>query len=205
MELTIHGKLRIQGRTHLVAKDVISIIEAGAFVNLGSDAKGNFLLFFSPFDHQCKIAIVAKKENALVSIWEKNYVLPVGIKRVTFAREKVAEGKVRAYLFDRLRKNSTAPQEVTIQVEVWVNGKVAHRQLIGVLPKNEAMPDTRWPLLIPLMRSILSVVEGMLATVTGKKEVYYHLYFLIPNSHKPIARHIVTHDRFMDYFKAAST
>ena len=106
MELTQHGSERIQGRTRMVAKDVLSLISHGAVVELGGENNFEYLLFYSPFDECAKIAVVTKDRTHLVSIWEKYFYLPPGILKVNRKRERAAKEALKAFLLRRSLSNS---------------------------------------------------------------------------------------------------
>jgi len=101
MQLTGHGLQHIQDRTALLAKDVLSIISGGAVVNLGSTQGYEYLLFYSPSDKACKIAVMSEGRTHLVSVWNADFALSRGIRRVTRQREAQARKKLRTFIFHR--------------------------------------------------------------------------------------------------------
>lgn len=103
MELTAHAIRRIYDRTKLFTKDALSIVTDGAVVNLGSHKGCGFLLFYSPPDNVCKIAVVSEDRRYLVSIWEKSFKLPAVLPKITPKLEREAKRLFQEFIFEKIR------------------------------------------------------------------------------------------------------
>ncbi len=112
MYTTHHGVERVLGRTNMVVEDVLKLIDAGAFVPLGAYKKQEYLLFYSPFDRKCKIALVAGRREFLVSVWEANYFLPDGIIRPGRKLKKLARTLLEDYILSRSKVGTVSPEVV---------------------------------------------------------------------------------------------
>lgn len=106
MELSYHGFERIYGRTKMLPEDVLSVISSEAAVDLGSVERRRYFLFYSPPDKDTKVAIVSEDRTRLITIWEKDYNFPVGVKRVTQKMEKEAHKFLQNFLFARIKAGS---------------------------------------------------------------------------------------------------
>ena len=103
MELSNHGLERIYDRTKLHPDDVLSIVSAEAAVDLGVADGQRYFLFYSQPNKSTKIALVSEDRRRLISIWEKDYNLPTGVKKVTWQRERDAQTLLQAFLFARIK------------------------------------------------------------------------------------------------------
>ena len=106
MELSNHGRERIYGRTKMLPEDVLSIVSGEAAVDLGSVERRRYFLFYSPPDRDTKVAIVSEDRTRIISIWEKDYNFPVGIRRVTQWHEKRARILLQDFLFARFKEKN---------------------------------------------------------------------------------------------------
>lgn len=82
--------------------DVLSIISGGGAVELGSDDRGKFFLFYSWPNRRSKIAIVSA-DKYLVTILERYHAVPIGVKNVTKDLEKEAYDLLQKFLFTRFK------------------------------------------------------------------------------------------------------
>jgi hypothetical protein len=80
MHITKHGSDHIRDRTRLEPWEVARLIKKEVFVSLGVLANSEYLLFYSPADHKCKIAVVTEDRSSLMSVWEIGFELPLGIR-----------------------------------------------------------------------------------------------------------------------------
>jgi hypothetical protein len=105
---TQHSLLRTEERTRLHQNDLLQLIGSGAFVELGTGEQGRiFILFYDVFGRDVKIGIISADKSAIISIWEKDYFLPEGSLRVTFARIKEARTKYKDFVFSRFSSGQT--------------------------------------------------------------------------------------------------
>ncbi len=59
------------------------MLEHKAYVELGTDSDGiEYVLFYSPPDNSVKIALINRDQCRLVSIWNRGYRTPGGVKQV---------------------------------------------------------------------------------------------------------------------------
>lgn len=103
MKLTWHGTKRVYDRTKMHLNDVLSIISAGAAVDLGLVGGERYFLFYSPPNKSTKIAVVSADRMRLISIWESDYTLPSGIKRITWEMKREARILLQKFLFARIK------------------------------------------------------------------------------------------------------
>jgi hypothetical protein len=67
----------------MLVKDVLSMLEQKAYVELGVDSQGiEYVLFYSPPDNSVKIALIDRRRLRLVSIWNRGYRTPEGVKQI---------------------------------------------------------------------------------------------------------------------------
>ncbi len=102
MLVTDHALLRIRQRSRLSADQIVSLIEHGAFVSLGTSEQYEYLLFYSPLDRRTKIAIVSANRTTLVSIWENDFVRPASISKITKARVLEVKKLWKRYVFEKI-------------------------------------------------------------------------------------------------------
>ena len=159
MELTVHGSQRIFDRTKMMVKDVLSVISSDAVVKLGSANGREFLLFYSPPDRKVKIAVIDAKHAKLVSIWEADYGLPAGVRRVDDVLENAARHRFAKWTFQRLNKHLETP-EVQVVVEVMENRKFVNRYEVGSMPEKIGFRKDRvFRFLLPRLREIVAEME----------------------------------------------
>lgn len=162
MELSNHGVERIQERTKMVQKDVLDVVNGGAAIELGTIAQGAFLLFYSPYDRNTKIAVVSQDRKVLVSIWENYFKLPEGIKRPSGKDHRKARIKLQDFLYQRMFpssvKRSNADYEVHIEIR---SGKtVLHRHVLKYTFSKEPKDiQLLFPVLTKEMRALIAEHE----------------------------------------------
>lgn len=154
MYKTHHGVERVFDRTKMVVEDVIKLIDADAVVPLGTAGKYEYLLFYSPFDDECKIAVTSKGREHLVSVWEANYALPRKVTKPNYMLKKIARERQRKYVINRIAKS---PKLYSAKILVYENGK-----LVFTHDCHQEVPeyDDR-VLYIARLRSELSQITGL--------------------------------------------
>lgn len=178
MQTSIHGIEHVQRRTNMTLKDMHAILGRGIFISLGTNParESEFLLFYSPPDRECKIAVVSLDRKTLISIWDWNYKLPQGIDRVTRARRRRAKDLVRQ---DILKRASQAARTESYDCELRVDiraGKMIHYVYGGVL--GEIPPETirSQSALVRFgdqLTSIMRDAEHKQKSTEGREPVYY--------------------------------
>jgi len=91
MSLKMHAAERIIGRTKMSIAEVLSVISRGATVELGRSKNVIFLLFYSLLDNESKVALVDADDGSLISIWERNFRFPTGVRRPTRKQEELVK------------------------------------------------------------------------------------------------------------------
>ncbi len=144
MELTQHGSERIRRRTGMTERDVVELAKARIGVELGQDKQFKYLLFFSPPDQDCKIAVTKLSHDGtelLLSVWDKYYRLPSSVKRPTLKNERQARRLLHRFVAERAFKNS-APQKrqkpinVRVQILVYDAGRTAFTHEVGLVERH---------------------------------------------------------------------
>jgi hypothetical protein len=120
MEVTKHAAIRAGQRTRMQVSDIMNIIESGAFVSLGVVDDYEYLLIYSWVDDHCKIAVVDSSRTRLVSLWNGNYKLRVGINRPTKARCNQASRLYKEYAF---RSINISKKAYAARIVVYENRK----------------------------------------------------------------------------------
>jgi hypothetical protein len=205
MHLTVHGEEHILDRTSMLAKDVLSIISGNATVELGTSEGYEYLLFYSPNDRDCKIAIVSLGKKDLVSVWEKDYFLPKGVLKVTHPLTKKARLLFSEFMFKRVKIEEVAPQMFMVQVDISSESKIEYRQSLGMISQDE-IKTLESPLsilsLLPELRPIITIVEQNRLKVPGK--LYYKIYVLEQGSGKIVKKSFkIKHETFMNRLRTA--
>lgn len=138
MELTKHAQERIEGRTKMLAKDVLRLIKAGAFINLGTAEEYEYLLFYSPFDQTVKVAVTSCGREHLISIWEMNFTFPAGIEKIGNVHIEAAQSLCKKYIFSTFHApDEQAPYwDATIEIRQ-KNGQLLHTLEVGTLTQQE--------------------------------------------------------------------
>lgn len=91
MPLKMHAAERIIGRTKMSIVEVLSVISRGTTVELGRSKNVIFLLFYSFLDATSKVALVDTNDGSLISIWERNFRFPPGVRRPTRKQEELVK------------------------------------------------------------------------------------------------------------------
>lgn len=156
MHTSIHGIERVQGRTKMLYKDVLFIIEKGAVVELGEDQGQEFLLFYSPEDRCCKVALTANKRSVLVSIWETGFRFPPSVNRPDKVMRQEAYRLLKGLILTGVVPFAL-PDELIVRVEITGQG-VYEAVEVGHIPfaasKQQEQAIALWiPLLRPLAHS----------------------------------------------------
>lgn len=201
MEMKSHSLLRIQQRTNLVPADVRAIIEADAVISLGSNDGREYLLFYSPPDEACRVAICTRDRKVLVSIWETRFTFPPPIKPPTNEQEQEAKKRITGELQRKLWRYTYEPDSVRTEVEIWVKGERVHQQFVGTIPRRYAVRSDRWGSILRLLRPFSAVVE---ATTSERKAIRYDLFFYTRASRALVASRSLTQRGLVRLLKAAS-
>ncbi len=212
MILTKHGGERIHRRTRMVVKDVLSLIRSGACVELGAAGGLEYLLFYSPPDTNCKVAVVSEGRSHLISVWETYFDFPEGVKRITAKLENDAHLAVRAFLMKRLSLNAkketpSAPQgppteQHLFKVEVQVGRKIEFVHEIGTRPvTRKATLQSVVGALHEDLRTLVLTVEDNRERV-GNPPVSYNICEW--RRGRFVRQHHVTHKTLLRYIQAAA-
>jgi hypothetical protein len=140
MLLTNHARERINDRTSLKPRFVLELIKEGATVSLGKTEKYEYLVFYSPFDGYCKIAVVSVDAQTIVTVWEKYYHLPKPIKRPTKSMLRKARRLYAEFAFACVQLERQKPKQApkvpprlyyTVRADVTEAGTTIFSQEVG--------------------------------------------------------------------------
>ncbi|HEY0010484.1 MAG TPA: hypothetical protein VGB97_01050 [Candidatus Paceibacterota bacterium] len=161
MYLTIHGVERIQGRTQMLIKDVLSLIENKKVVELGTDGRFDYLLFYSAPDRSCKIAVVTKDRVKLVSVWHRYFRFPIGI---CLTKEKEAEARILA-----------VSRTLRAEIHVYKDGSEEFVLKAGTINVQRGLHEiTALAAVASQMQALVDVVEENRSRIKGR--VKYRIY-----------------------------
>lgn len=210
MYLTIHGVERLQERTQMTVKEVLELVKECS-INLGSSERGNkeYLLFYSPIDRQCKVAVVSESDDALVSVLNDHYHLPEGVQRVTTPRREKARQLYWDYFYrlhpppppqERLLSLSSL-EPLLIKIEVRVRERKEYEYTVegeGVVTDSV---DDLWPALVSAFREITPIVEEYKKTIPTR--VKYWIYMFRRGGKWPSRTFPLRHETVMRRLRAA--
>ncbi len=200
MELTQHARKRIQGRTSMLAEDVLYIISKNAAILLGQANGYEYLLFYSAFDRVSKIAVVSQSRSHLISVWNQRYFLPKGVGKPTKARKKAAYVAYRQIMFDAFLDTATLSKEdsnsatlLHTEIEISVDKKVIHSRKGPdlLMNGNETALGTVVKALSEYLIPIIELAEEMKAKANGK--IHYDLYVQFPKVTRSLLHYSLSH------------
>jgi hypothetical protein len=128
VEITAHARQRISERTLLQSKDVLLIIQNNLVEDLGVHNNVRYYCFYSSLEDKAKIALVSSDGMRLVSVWNIEFPLPAGIRRVT--ETVVWQAKLKLAKWSS-KKRHTQLLNGTLRVQ---NGK---KETIHEIPLND--------------------------------------------------------------------
>ena len=169
MHLTIHGVERLQERTQMTVKEVLELVKECS-IPLGSseESGGKFLLFYSPPDRGCKIAVVSEEDNTLVSVWNARFRLPPGLKKVSTRLREQARKLYWDYFYrlhpptplqERPLPPSSPPEPLLFKIEIRVAERKEYEHVLEVDGVATSSLDELWTMLVPAFREITPIVE----------------------------------------------
>lgn len=106
MEMTVHGLVRLNERTKMREEDIVTLIVANVVISLGFYEMYEYLLFYSPNDRSCKIAIVSEDRSTLITVYGAEYRIPKNLKRPTRQLLEQAKFIFTDFLFKRIKENN---------------------------------------------------------------------------------------------------
>lgn len=119
VKFTKHGEALAFERTKLHPKNVLSILESTAVVELGKTNKALFVLFRSPGRRDnYKIAILSPNKSVCLSIRDEHYQVPDGVQKPTKELKQEAWKRMNAFLWERVKGNHEIPPETELHLEV---------------------------------------------------------------------------------------
>lgn len=162
MRITTHGRERILGRTKMPEEDLIRLLNSRVTVQLSETEDTDFLLFWSPFDRSCKIALMAR-DRTLISVWETYFVLPEGVRKPTAKDRRTARKLFEASL--RKQKERKQPVKrpfthVTIDIHVTRNKRVLFSHAAGTFEFEQVRDSSNLiSTLAPIFRVCIEALE----------------------------------------------
>lgn len=201
METTMHGTDRILGRTKMVVKDVLGLIKNGAVVSLGFHKGYEFLLFYSPFDGVCKIAVVSKGREALISVWNIEYRLPKSLAKPTFKRQLRARALQQEYSYAKLSVPFKPKELFDVKIEVYASGRLEY---VHTCPS----PIERRPLQTDYIRQLRTVLMPITSVVKEFRKrrnvtVHYEFHLINRESEQVVQKALFSHKTIQYYLQAA--
>jgi len=186
--ITIHAAERIQGRTKLQLKDVLSGLNSGKAVEIACPGATQFMLFYSPPDKCTKLALVDKRTRNLISIWESDYKLPRG-RRVTNS--------------DRAKAYSLAfPGDRNIEIQVCYKEKAVYAVPAGKIAVGDShFLDTTIAHIATQLRLLVALVNEQVEEIQNRTT--YDFRFSDPETGSVLSlRQCISHrrvDSFLPY------
>src|SRR3989344_2550217 len=193
MELTIHGVERIQGRTKMQVRDVMELISSGAVVSLGSDNAYEYLLFYSRPNKSARIAVVALGRKRLISVGQKDYRLPDGIRCVDAQLVQRAHDVSSSFYSRKEKARFRAAQKSRLRVSLFVlEGKrtILRYDCGFMATANASSADATLAFVMPQLQVIVPLVEANKGT--AKAPVRYEVWCVHEHSLK-MAMHVRVH------------
>lgn len=189
---TYHGIQRVMERSKMHPDDVLLIVDAGATVLLGTFEEYDYLLFFSPQDRGCKIAVTAKEKTRLVSVWDADFHLPEGVRKPT--KQDIREA--RRLLSNMLLGRTCQPLSMVMDVLVrGIKGTqiVREERLCGINRDEALNPSVCMQLAHEtLVRIALSLGEEV-ARKKNRPRLAYRLIVVDPASGDHVRHFEITH------------
>jgi hypothetical protein len=181
MQITVHAAQRIQGRTKLQIKEVLSRLNSGMGVEIECPGSYKFLLFYSPRDCCTKLAVVSKNSQTLVSIWESDYLLPRG-------RKVTNSDRAKAYSLAK-------PGMLNVTIQVCYKDEVVYTVSAGEVPIGVAyFLDTTIAHVAEQLRSLVATVDEQVKEI--KKGTLYNFRFSNAETGETLAfRQCISHKR----------
>lgn len=207
MELTLHGSERILGRTRMLTKDVLALISHSAVVALGARGPYEYLLFYSPSEQTTKIAVVAEERSCLISIWEKHFRLPEGVRRPQGKDEREARRALRTYLFSTMTSSKRIKVKAhnegfVARIQVQLDCKKLYEDDAVHIPQNVGKKAKKvLDYLTEHMEQLAAVVEAHRFHLQGK--IRYVIFLLDPRNPRSVKQHVLSHEDAVDRFLAA--
>ena len=206
MEASDHGGWRIFDRTKMCKKDVLSVIENNGAFELGTANKRRFFLLYSPFDKDCKIAIVSEDLRVLVTVWNKNYHIPVTITQVNKRSEDRARIALRRYIFDKIKSETckNGKSKFYVKIDVYEGETIVYEHNeIEICPEDVY---SKWSVLDaarPIMLKIVGIVEENKNNLNGR--VRYGFRILNPKTSLLVVKpYILDHKMILSKLEEAT-
>ncbi|MBL8158741.1 hypothetical protein JNK62_04375 [bacterium] len=138
--LTKHARERILLRTELKPENVLQLINDSAAISLGKGEIFEYLLFFSPFDLCCKIAVVSHDWGNIVSVWDEDFDLPEGILVPTERDRYKAKKLYQAFTFRRIGERQQTAEGLpyySATIDVVVEAKTVYSHAAGEITRSQ--------------------------------------------------------------------
>jgi hypothetical protein len=199
MDASVHGLERIYGRTKMLTEDVLSIIEAGAVVDLGKDERARYLLFYSRPDRKTKVAVVSLDGSVLISILHNDFFLPEGVARVTKRRDHEAQEKFARFIFTQVAVRTAVREReplLTVDVQVLQRGSVMQTHTCGIVIWNIVRRLDSLLRFEFVATQLRRVFDTVVKSKTGK--VNYRIRVQNPTTGKTWKSYRLRHDELED-------
>ncbi len=191
-------------RSKFAPDDILSLISLNAFVKLGEWKDVSYLLMYSLVEDDVKIILVSEKDKAVVSVWDKDYVLPRKVKQVT--NRLVYDVKQKFWLaILELRKNDPARlKEKERQVQVIVKkGKTAEYSTTPIPIPYELSLHVK-DIVAFYASTLLNIAEAVASSEHNYSKVRYELRILHTESGKLAQGIHLKHESLMNYLSSAT-
>ena len=202
MEISKHGHLRAMDRTRMLPEDVLSVVKSGMVVPLGFVNGCEFLLFYSPFDRDGKIAVVSEERTLLISVWEPFFTLPAGIIRPT--RDMVNESKrlFNAFLFGKLGGNTKIfnPNDLlSVKVRAIYGEQIKGESDLSAVTRSGSK-DLKY-VIDSSSEKLKGMVLGFEEEMISLRELFYEITVFDPSTPHIVERsHSIKHSTLADKF-----
>jgi hypothetical protein len=184
----------------LLTKDVLFILRGEAYEPIGKDMRNDneLVLFYSPFDRECKIAVLSPEKDRVVSILGVDFHLPPGVLPVSTALTMKAKRKYRELMFGKMKETAKA-NEVAVTLLVRKANRIIDTHECGTVPVKLSNPiDTA----LKYLAHSLQTIARMTADQYGHNTIRYELQ--IPNIVGEVKKHHFKHQTLVARLKASS-
>ena len=195
-----HAVERLALRTKMAVEDLQMILAADAYVYLGSRGRRSFLLFYSPRDRKCKVAVIDQGWK-VVTILPRGARLPEGVDSITQARQQKAKTAFNGFVFEKFcGLTDERKQCLNVLVEIQIDKKPeVGVELPAIYPECAESFETLLPIILPDLYTVVRAVEE--SRTVGKKKISYRIHFTypgrVPQAFTPAHEFILTHKKLL--------
>ncbi len=205
MWLSEHAVDRVYDRTTLTEDEVSFVLTIGAFLWLGGKQAKEFLVFYSPLDKKCFVAVV--DYDFVITVLEEGYIEALRIW-INGKHRKKAKKLLEDFLFKEFcRDTSPAERYLEVYLEIQKNGISQYTTQLGSVPLELSKSlETALPALMPELAPTALAVEEVIKEMGDMhfEEIRYLFRLVYPNA--PLAfecagKFEISHERLIARLK----